>query len=153
VYADFTLQQRLDAWDKFVAAYGQGRVYVDVLKTLIEKTRRLQRESNVDCVIWAIHFAPFACGYGLCLIDHEDLVNSAEELGVNAILCGHTHDAHVEARKGFNIYCSGAAGSIDREEKALLHVFNIDIDGSCSLWRENYRWNPAESAFVSAGRD
>jgi hypothetical protein len=35
----------------------------------------------------------------------------------------------------------------------MLHVFNIEVDKSCLVLRENYAWNAAESAFVLAGND
>lgn len=153
VYADFSLQTRFDALDKLVAVYGQGRVYSDILELLKNKTRQIQADGITACVVWAIHFAPFDCGYGLRLIDYDDLVRSAEELGVKAVLCGHTHDASVTMLKGCKIYCGGSAGCIDREHDARIHVINVDADESCSIQRENYLWSASQTAFIFTGTD
>jgi predicted phosphodiesterase len=148
VYGDFCLQTRMDALDNAVAVFGQGRVYQDVLKLLEDKTRQLQTESKISCVVWAIHFAPFECGYQLCLINYQDILRSAEDLGVKAILCGHTHNSMAVAQRGHTIYCAGSAGCIDREDDARVQVFNIDIDETCSVWRENYIWSAEQHEFM-----
>jgi 3',5'-cyclic AMP phosphodiesterase CpdA len=153
VYADFTLQARIDALDNFFGIYGQGRVYQDVLESLNDKTRQLQTENKVSCVVWVMHFAPFECGYGLRLINFNDVLSSATELGVKAILCGHTHDASRAVQSGHTVYCSGSAGCIDRENDARIHVLNIDIGTECLISRENHVWHAGQHEFLFESND
>ena len=84
--ADFCLQAATDASDRHVTVLGQGRVYDDVLQSLVDKTDQLKTERNLAGLIWVIHFAPFDCGQHLLLHNYDALLDAANKLGIVAIL-------------------------------------------------------------------
>jgi Calcineurin-like phosphoesterase len=82
VYADFSLRERVDA--EFLGpifAYGQGRVYQDILNDMKTQTHAIWQKNGRIPVVWLIHFAPFTCETQLKLIDFPKLNQAAGELG------------------------------------------------------------------------
>jgi hypothetical protein len=154
IFADFCLQKRLDASDKGVAVYGQGRVYEDVLSALKDRTVYIRNRYQGVALVWVIHFAPFDCGYKLHLHGWRELINLAVALKVSATLCGHTHQACKYITNGHVVYCAGSAGCVDSENDSRVHVLNFEIeDDQCAISRENFVWNDLEHEFVKHSSD
>jgi hypothetical protein len=147
ISADFTLESRGDARDKAVGVYGQGRVYQHVLDELKARTLTLRRQHKDVYLLWAIHFAPFDCGYNLELIDWREIIGAASNLRVLATLCGHTHMASKFEIERHKVYCSGSAGCVDSERNSRVHMIHVDIDGDCHISRDNYLWHSNNHEF------
>jgi predicted phosphodiesterase len=142
VYADFSLQSRMDASDRVSAVYGQGRVKEDTLQALRERTFNVRASYPGVMLVWLLHFAPFDCGYYLHLHNWESVVEAATALKVAVTLCGHTHRAGKIAIGHHIIYCAGSAACVDSEGDGKIHVIHLDTDGvSSKVSRMNYRWN------------
>jgi hypothetical protein len=153
IYADFCLLERGDARDKIIGAYGQGRVYADILNELKERTLTLRSKYPGIQLVWLMHFAPFDCGYGLELIDWSDIEQTAISLRVAATLCGHTHRGRKSVRDDHVIYCGGSAACVDSEEDIRVHIIHFDVDNKCGVSRESYRWNAEVQEFQLFLRD
>ena len=153
VYADFCLQSRLDAEDKVVGAFGQGRVYEDVYSELTKRTLQLRGSFRNIPIVWIIHFAPFDCGYGLKLNEFDKLVQGALRLKVAATLCGHTHKASKTTYDDHVIYCGGSAGCVDSENDSRIHVIQFDVDEQCRISRDNYIWDRGLHEFIHHSAD
>jgi hypothetical protein len=105
-YADFTLRTRTEAeFPSAIMAFGQGRIYDDVLADLRNETTRLRQQYGNIPVVWMVHFAPYECGSSLKLIDHQKLLDSAKAFGIFTTLCGHTHEALAKVMDTQTIYC------------------------------------------------
>src|SRR5207245_9298881 len=84
--ADFTLED----FDDHEGLYGwlaQGRVYSDKRKKLVAATQQeisKKKDSDVLCILWALHFPPAYPGskYYNRLLADEILINLANEAGV-----------------------------------------------------------------------
>lgn len=115
IAADFNLRQFGDHKGVF-GWLAQGRVYDDILTSLVEKTRQenaKHKESGADvlCVLWAIHFPPSFphIGKSSRLLFEEALLARANECEVKAILAGHTHEQVRYRKPGMNadVLCCG----------------------------------------------
>jgi hypothetical protein len=148
ISADFCLLERGDALDKVAGVYGQGRVYEHILDELKRRTLNLRARYRGIYLIWIIHFAPFDCGYGLQLIDFDEIISSARLLNIVATLCGHTHRAAKHQIDNHIIYCAGSAGCVDSEDDSRVHVIQIDIDKECRISRESYWWDAGQHEFT-----
>jgi hypothetical protein len=137
VYADFALQEPVDALDRAVGLYGQGRVYGEIMNELRDLTLSLRNRFKGINLFWIIHFAPFDCGYKLRLIDWEEIIQAAPSLGVIATLCGHTHKTAKYIQEKHTVYCGGSAGCVDSETDSLIQVINLDVEGHCRITRQN----------------
>lgn len=150
VHADFTLRTRAEA--KFpspIYAYGQGRVYEDVLDDLRAETFAIRNDCGDVPVVWMVHFAPYECGSQLELIDHQRLINAANALGVLAILCGHTHESISKKFDDLVIYCGGSACCIDNVGGCKAHVVDFVLDdGQITISRSTFEWDEDETEFV-----
>jgi len=152
VYADFSLRARSDATRSWVGAYGQGRVYANVLQKLRNKTQELKDRGMP--VVWIIHFAPWDCDPNLQLIGFSQVTDLAASLGILCTLCGHTHEQDNIVRKGHQIYCAGSAGCVDSKAKSRVHVIDMSIDDlGGSVSRRNFGWSWDEDAFVELASD
>lgn len=92
IAADFTLaREDVFLLTDAVRHFGKGRVYDDRLQEL----ERLTREALAGgaAVVWAVHFKPECSERLLALEDDDLLLQAAADLGVSAILCGHTHSS------------------------------------------------------------
>jgi hypothetical protein len=153
ILADFTLLTRFDATDKVVGAFGQGRVYQDVLDELTDRTLRLRRETPDISLVWIIHFAPYDCGHSIQLLDFDRFVDAALRLKIAATLCGHTHRSFKTVIDDHIVYCSGSAGSVDKEHDARIHLLHFDVGEDCRVTRDNFIWNRARHEFVYHSTD
>ncbi|WP_187275374.1 metallophosphoesterase [Methylobacterium sp. WL6] len=153
VFADFSLKQRKDATSVAKGPYGQGCVYEDVLKELVEVTRSLKQEFSGCVIIWGIHFAPFNCGSTLQLIDFEAVNREAKDENVSLILCGHTHTPAVLKQDGPTIFCAGSAGAIDKEDRSYIHLVEIDIGVETKISRKNFKISKSRDDFIFSGVD
>ena len=153
IYADFTLQTRMDASDKFFAVYGQGRVKEEVLRELKDRSFDLRRRFEKITLVWVLHFAPFDCGYSLRLHDYGDFIDAAISLRVAATICGHTHRASKTSVDGHTILCAGSTGCVDAEEDSRIQVLHFDVGKEIHIQRENYIWSSNEQEFVFLSRD
>jgi predicted phosphodiesterase len=148
VYGDFCLLDRSDAQDKIVGVFGQGRVYEHILGELKSRTLSLRARYKGIHLVWVIHFAPFDCGLSLELIDWRDVEQAAVALGLVATLCGHTHKASKWVRDRHVIYCGGSAGCVDSEDDSRVHVVHFNVDESCVVSRESYKWDSNKQEFA-----
>ncbi|MGN6311718.1 MAG: metallophosphoesterase family protein [Xanthobacteraceae bacterium] len=147
VFADFTLRARSDAESRW-HAFGQGRVYEDVLKSLLERTFSLKAKYPGIALNWLVHFAPFDCGSKfLELIDWSNIASAGREAGVVTTLCGHTHQALKLQDGNHIVFCAGSAGCVDSESNSRVHILHYELDTTCSVRRENYRWNAKRAEF------
>lgn len=148
VFADFTLEERSHATNKLYA-YGQGRVYEDVLQALKDRTLELRARYPGIGLNWILHFTPYDCGNrSLELIDWSSVAQSASALGVLTTLCGHTHQQTKIQTAGHTVYCAGSAGCIDSENSSTAHIirYRHDEDG-WRIARENFLWNSRRLCF------
>lgn len=76
----------------------RGFVYKDILEELITKTVAL-KASNI-AVIWVVHFPPSANRNSQYLRHQNSLIQAAFDIGIELILCGHTHRSNNE-----KLYC------------------------------------------------
>ncbi|MGJ5195189.1 metallophosphoesterase [Bradyrhizobium sp. HKCCYLRH1030] len=149
VHADFSLSMRLGAsFPRRAMAYGQGRVYVDVLDELRAETLRLRSDVDGVQIVWLIHFAPYECGSSLQLHDHQRLIDASRALGIKVILCGHTHEALVKTVASQTIYCAGSSCCVDNAGGCMVHVVDFDLDEAIDVTRSTYVWNENQDEFV-----
>lgn len=149
VYADFCLRTRLEAsFPQQLNAYGQGRVYEDVLDELRVETLSIRREYPGIHVVWMVHFAPYECGLYLRLHEHQRYLDAAEALGVVATICGHTHELLSRELKTQTIYCGGSACCVDNVGGYMVHVLDFEVDEDCFVSRITYIWDEDNAEFV-----
>ena len=149
VHADFTLRTRMEASaPKLIMAYGQGRVYEDVLSDMKSETFAIRKEFSDAHVVWMIHFAPYECGSSLRFIDHQRFLDAAKALGVVGIICGHTHEAMTKSFASQTIYCGGSSCCVDNVGGCMVHVMHFDIDRKCQISRSTFVWNEDQGEFV-----
>lgn len=153
VLADFTLLTRFDATDKLIGAFGQGRVYQDVLDELTNRSLLLRRENRDIALVWVIHFAPYDCGHNIQLLDFNRFIDAALRLKIVATLCGHTHRSFKTVVDTHTIYCSGAAGCIDKEHDARVHLLRFDVAEGYFVSRDNFIWTPVQQEFTYHSTD
>jgi 3',5'-cyclic AMP phosphodiesterase CpdA len=116
IAADFSLK----SFGHHEGLYGwlaQGRIYNDVLASLLQKTEDQIAAHKEDprgtlCVLWAIHFPPGFPHISQTnrILFEERLTAEAKQCGVKAILAGHTHE-QVRYRKPamtFSVICCGS---------------------------------------------
>lgn len=154
VYADFSIRSRSDAeYLSPIFAYGQGRVYEDVLADLVEQTQAIWREEGRIPILWLIHFAPFPCGLHLKFIDYEKIVSAAKALGILATVCGHTHQAIKHEVDNHVIYCGGSACCVDSEEDCRIQIIDVEIDAHAHVSRRNFQWSAVSHQFEHLRND
>lgn len=128
IFADFSFGKKSDSKNKR-HLYGGGKVQKSVLQELKDRTQNVKFKHNIDVkrveVFWVVHFAPFDCGSDLELTGYEKILEAAENHGIKAILCGHTHEHRVIKNKTTSIFCAGAATSVDCEN--AIHEFEYDV--------------------------
>jgi 3',5'-cyclic AMP phosphodiesterase CpdA len=121
--------------------WGQGKVHTDAehnivaaLKTATATARALPGGHTV--VIWAIHFPPSndaQIAPCLRLLDHEKILDLAEQLNVRLILSGHIHEQmQLEPRtNGPSIWVAGTATArwFRSIPSHMVHIVQIAIDG------------------------
>ncbi|WP_449244004.1 metallophosphoesterase family protein [Desulfobacca acetoxidans] len=156
VSVDFSLENIRDSSCRF-GHYGQGKVYVDRLQNLVKETERITRSYH-DCgVVWMVHFAPeFERHHQLdprmVLIDSNDLIEAAEEVGVKYIFCGHTHryaDYLAKTDGRVQIHCAGTSLCVEDDQDTTIHLRIIELDGSnvVKVMSLPYRYDPDRLIF------
>ncbi|KAA3447150.1 hypothetical protein C7I87_28260 [Mesorhizobium sp. SARCC-RB16n] len=158
IFADFTLDASNDCSAINAAAfylrYGQGRVYPNVLKSLLLRHHDLRQKYRNIHIIWVIHFAPFDCTLKLQLNDFEELVEAAKSAGAKQILCGHTHSMKKHIDGHLSIYCAGPAGAIGSDDSSYIHLNELDInDGVGRFTRRNFLWSTDAHDFEERAAD
>lgn len=111
VSADFSLRTRKDG-SSLTGYLGNGRVYDDILRSLVTVTAKLQHDHQTKAVVWALHFPPkFPRGdKNLKMQGDQNLIAAAVKLDVRLILAGHTHQAQVyDAATDLTVSCAGSA--------------------------------------------
>ena len=116
IAADFSLKQFGDH-EGLYGWLAQGLIDDQILQKLEYTTEAQRAEHNENhagtlCVLWAIHFPPgFPHISGTNrLLKEELLIDKAKQLGVSAILAGHTHE-QVRYRKpkmSLDVLCCGS---------------------------------------------
>jgi predicted phosphodiesterase len=153
VFADFTLRTRMDGNGK-LGAFGQGRVYDDILDELRSRTFRLRADYPEIVLNWMVHFAPYDCGSSLELIDWDKIVDAATAAGVVSTICGHTHSQRKIQAPGHVIYCAGSSGCADSEHNSTVHILRYSVEaGQVSARRENFKWNSRALSFERQADD
>jgi len=149
--ADFGLQDsshstRLQRFNKLA----QGKVYDTVLTALERATILLQDAERRDyprhdqVVLWAVHFPPLFKGLSTAksLLQASDLVNKAKELGVQAILAGHTHYYRDYFAGDVRVLCAGSATQNDSTMKHCQIIsVNRRLRGSPAIDVDHYEWD------------
>lgn len=155
VHGDFTLRTTMEAsFPTTKNAFGQGRVYDDVLADMRDASFAIRKNYPEAPIIWMVHFAPYECGTSLRLIDHQRLLDAAQAIGVSAIICGHTHHAMSKTVMSQTIYCGGSSCCVDNVGGCMVHVIDFEVDKKkCALSRSTFTWSEDESEFVFSGED
>jgi hypothetical protein len=142
--ADFTLRGH----DRGLRFYGlpgwlgQGRVRRATLwgrpglKGLVDETKQwhdfYRQEGLIPVLIWAIHFDPFTTDGTLQLLGSDLLVQAAQDAGVTAILCGHTHESKIKPLSATTtVYACGSTAQAGSPQNDC-QVLEVDVpeDGS-----------------------
>ena len=151
--ADFSLKQ-LGDHDGLYGWLAQGRVYDDVLKKLIQKTKDAiakheEYSEGVLCILWTVHFPP---GFphisnAHTLLFEGQLIKAANNCGVKAILPGHTHE-QVSYRKpgtAFVVLCCGTTTQfvpLKSSRRNRFQIINITCNDAADvlITLENYKY-------------
>lgn len=112
--------------------WGQGRAYPDRVKCLVRETKKARRLKIP--VVWMMHFAP---GFrsqpeSLRLIHAGRLLETASHLGVDRILCGHTHLKRTyrpQTQRNVYVHCAGTAACWGHGQDTSMHVLDFCVDG------------------------
>jgi 3',5'-cyclic AMP phosphodiesterase CpdA len=152
VAADLSLRKPGDAQvPTLVNKHGQGRVYGDILDEM-ERVTLAAFDDNATAVVWAVHFPPFCpdIGSDMRLLLEQDLVQKAFQLGVVAILAGHSHVARPYPVLPYNVrvFCAGTA---TEHNPAKNHFFIISLNDAvagCQVKLENYEFDGFQDRFV-----
>jgi len=154
ISTDFSLEHVRDSSCWF-GHFGQGKVYHDRLKSLILRTEEINKNHPYCSIIWMIHFAPqFERHYQLdprmVLVDSNDLIESAEKVGVKYIFCGHTHQyADYTAGDGVQIHCAGTSTCIGDDQNTTIHLRLIELSGQNDVCIRSltYFYDPERQVF------
>lgn len=147
VLGDFSLRKASDATN-LRRVWGTGHAYGDIISDMIAESSALRRQHAGIYLMWAIHFAPFACGDDLEFVNGSNVIAAAKNIGVEFILCGHTHKKEKVTINGVTIYCAGASCAMDCEGNHMAHILDIIVDGGrVRVSRENYRLAPPSDIF------
>jgi 3',5'-cyclic AMP phosphodiesterase CpdA len=149
VHADFTLRTRMEATSpQLKNAFGQGRVYDDILSDLRDESFSIRRDFSGADLIWMVHFAPYETDASIRFIDHQKLIDAANALGVRAIICGHTHEALAKELASQTIYCGGSSCCIENVGGCMVHVLDFDLGASFEMSRKTFVWSEDQGEFV-----
>lgn len=163
ICADFSLQDISDADENTHMGWlAQGKVYSDIRKRLVDKTIEVTNvtpESDVLCVLWAVHFPPFFPGVKKHsqLLGEQALINLANDLEVRGILAGHTHQQLQYQTPGMRFFGLCCGTTTQCEPQALIgglqqhnvragnhfQILNISAEPTSplSLTVEHYRYS------------
>jgi hypothetical protein len=134
--------------------FGCGHVYADRLQELERQTDEA-RKAGAN-VLWAVHFKPRSDDDDLRLFDDQRLIDSAFALGVDAILCGHTHSSEpLQVVDGVQIAVCGTTTQDFSPQGNYAHLLQIDIPkggGAAVLDLERLKFD-ALSGFVPLRRE
>ena len=156
--ADFSLQSSSDSTHlRRFNKLAQGKVYEPVLTGLASATIAQQQSERTDfpqheqVILWAVHFPPFfkELSAAKSLLEASDLVNKAKEIGVHAILAGHTHYARdYFATPDVRVLCAGTATQNDSVTK---HCQIISVErtssGHSTIDVAHYEWDKDKVTF------
>lgn len=129
VCADFSLKSSTET--PLLKRMGQGEVYEDRLKGLVDSTNIARALDDSCIVLWAMHYPPQFPGITdrLRLIEDETVLSRAAKMKVPLIVCGHTHQPHFYSISGYDdvsILCGGSAFGLDDE--VGQHFMEVTID-------------------------
>jgi hypothetical protein len=153
--ADFTLRPGARTLWPIVGRFGFGQAYPEVVEQLMELTREVSAMAPGTPILWSIHFDPGKpVSYFLRLLDAEhlsDVVPEALGLGVEAMLCGHTHASTLpgdpagfpKAFFGMPVLVCGTTTQSHSAKRNYLHVLELDDD---TLTLMAFCYDPAWSA-------
>jgi 3',5'-cyclic AMP phosphodiesterase CpdA len=167
--ADFNLR-RFGDHEGFYGWLAQGKVYDDILKSLIQKTEEEVSRHSVSsraglCPLWAVHFPPAFPHINKAsrLIWEEKLLEGAKRCGVKAILAGHTHE-QVQYRKpsmDCDVLCCGTTTQyepvvlkynqppVSGGNRFQIIVVTVDSSNNIQISIENYRYKRVGEDHVS----
>lgn len=134
VKADLTLSSMLHGTSLEGGLFGQGKAYVERVAFLKVQTELLRYKHPGIAVLWAVHFAPNFDGLDadLQLIDGGRLIEAAQEMNVDYLLCGHTH-RHRSYPAGtgrpVTIHCVGSAAQEGEDSENTLNLFEVEVEG------------------------
>jgi 3',5'-cyclic AMP phosphodiesterase CpdA len=158
VAADFSLRQPddcqfVDDISKRINQHGQGKVHSDILQEMVNATSDLQSFDTENVVtIWAVHFPPMFPNIDshLKLLGEDLLVERARELGVLAIVAGHTHEAlpYPSPDRSFYVLCAGTLTEYSPSKNQFYIVSLEDSGNGCQVGLENYELDSKTDEFV-----
>lgn len=128
---DCSLRDAADGSPPYGYGYiGTGRVYQDIVDDLVAQVAAVREVANICGVVVALHFPPSypAVDSKLRLHNEAALLDAFEELGVSAVLAGHTHkQALYPLDGGISVNCVGSATQADRESRYHFAVCGLDV--------------------------
>lgn len=132
ICADFTIKSLRDC----IFWIGQGKVYDDQLRELLNFTKKAKDKTPV---IWVLHFAPDKqvgqenpVPFKLKLNDSRILVKKAEVFDIKYIFCGHIHKGtnyNAGISKKVMIHCAGSSTCPELNENPSINLIEIKIEG------------------------
>jgi len=149
--ADFSLSSQHDA-TSLIGSVGQGRVYGEVLNSLLLATNSARDCFDNVTVLWATHFPPCIgeamSKQHLALIDDCDLLCAAADASIAAILAGHVHhtfdfNAVRDGKPSVKIFCSGPATGLSEHGKYAFSILDIETTQGRvnSIRSKPYAWD------------
>ena len=64
------------------------------------------------------------------LLGADDLIESAEKIGIEHIFCGHTHQFKIYSIRNIKIHCAGTCTCIKSNNDTTIHLIDISIENS-----------------------
>jgi len=140
-------------------AWGTGRVCARTLSSMKELTRAVSTGTAKEAVLWCVHFPPNFEVNGdpvvprhLRLDQCQTLLEAAQSLQVQAILCGHLHEEHCPIGSAPALLCAGTATAYEGEEfvnSVLIHEFDVEGGVILGIRHTRYKWDQSRCEFIS----
>ena len=155
ISADFCLASYWDSRGMW-GYLGQGKVYPKVLQALQQATVRERQVNGPQIgIVWAIHFPPAFAGIDpdLALLDEQQVLSAARQLGVQHLFCGHTHETReytVPGQPAVQVHCAGTATQYLTQHGNVMHETELDVSAGVvtAVRRTNIWWDQNATDFV-----
>lgn len=125
----------IKSWYDCSLWFGQGKVYDDRLRELINVTKEAKDKFPV---IWVLHFAPDKevenndpIPFDLKLIGSRMLIKEAELYDIKYIFCGHIHKRmlyNAGISKKVSVYCAGSSTCPEANVPPSISVIEIKLE-------------------------
>ncbi|MBF0137382.1 MAG: metallophosphoesterase [Magnetococcus sp. DMHC-1] len=112
---------------------GKGKVYPDSLQSMRDFTELVRDHFSPSVILWVTHFPPFFANLddNLRLLDAEFLVQAAEDLAIDVVFSGHTHEfgPNNGIKTGqVNWITVGTACCVERDDLPGLLVVDLVVE-------------------------